>query len=290
MTSWQIFTSIDLFRKPLVLRVVKEETISTNFGIFLSCIVYSCLIYFFSQSDFFLKLNPTIVIETSQLNLAPPIIYQNRAFSFAVKDGAGNFVIDPSYFYVTIDLVTMSLNSMGISTLNNEPKTYHICNESDAQNDLELAMLADTFCLDNSTFTLTGNLGDVYSSFLQIQVYMCQNSSQNNNSCKSIDEIDSYFNMKSLYLNYKNTIFQLKSYEFPEVDSFISSIYKLEAKLNRLITINLEKAYIETDETIIKQKISVIETFVYENENSEIGLSISPEDPIVSVVFSVPKM
>jgi len=285
MTFWQFFSNIDLFRKPLLLRVVKEDTVSTNFGIFLSFIIYSCLIYFFSQSDFFLKLNPTIVIENSQLNLAPPILYQNKTFSFAVKDVTGKSVMDPSYFYVTIDVVTISLNSMGIPNLNYEPKTYHSCNESDAQNTLEFIILVDTYCLDNSTFTLAGSLGDVYNSFLQIQLYMCQNSSENNNSCKSVDEIDSYFNMKSLNLNYKNTIFQLKSYDSPMVDSFISSVYKLEAKLNRLVTINIEKAYIETDETIIKTKINIIETFVYENEQSEIGLSISNDDPIISVVF-----
>ena len=113
MTFWQFFSNIDLFRKPLLLRVVKEDTVSTNFGIFLSFIIYSCLIYFFSQSDFFLKLNPTIVIENSQLNLAPPILYQNKTFSFAVKDVTGKSVMDPSYFYVTIDVVTISLNSMG---------------------------------------------------------------------------------------------------------------------------------------------------------------------------------
>jgi len=271
---------LDLFRKPLFLRVAKEEMVFTNFGIVLSCVIYACLSYFFSQSDFFLKLNPTIVSESSQLAQAPALIYQNKTFSFAVKDAAANLVDDPTYFYVQIGMVTLAGPNMVY-----EPKSYHLCNASDANTIDDFDTIEDTFCLDNSTFTLTGILGDAVTSFLQINLYQCQNSSLNNNSCQTQDDIDNYFSMKSLNVNYKNTIFQLKSYEAPTVNAFLSEVYKLEAKLNRLVTINMQKASVITDETVVLTKYSEIDTLIYETEKSEIGLTVSPADPIISVLF-----
>jgi len=271
---------LDLFRKPLFLRVAKAEMVFTNFGIVLSCVIYACLSYFFSQSDFFLKLNPTIVSESSQLALAPALLYQNKTFSFAVKDAAANLVDDPTYFYVEIGMVNLAGPNMEY-----EPKSYHLCNESDANSIDDFATIEDTFCLDNSTFTLTGILGDAMTSFLQINLYQCQNSSLNNNSCQTQDDIDNYFSMKSLNVNYKNTIFQLKSYEAPTVNAFLSEVYKLEAKLNRLVTISMQKASVITDETVVLTKYSEIDTLIYETEKSEIGLTVSPADPIISVLF-----
>ena len=64
----------DLFKKPLLLRVAKEEQISTIFGALLSLAIYALLLYYFSQSDFFFKKSPTIVTENAQSDLSPAIL------------------------------------------------------------------------------------------------------------------------------------------------------------------------------------------------------------------------
>ena len=80
MRPRKILGKLDLFKRPLFLRVVNQEMVSTNCDLcfFLSFLIYFCLGGFLSQSDFFLKTNPKIITETSQFSEAPPINLNNK--------------------------------------------------------------------------------------------------------------------------------------------------------------------------------------------------------------------
>lgn len=283
----KLLDSIDLFKKPLFLRVANQEKLSTPFGLLISLLIYICLGYFFSQSDFFLKLNPTIIQETIEYPSPPLISYKDRPFSFAIKNDLSGerMKMDSSIFSMDISALTILLKPDGTSQFKKEPKTWHYCNSSDTPDPNELKMLGENFCLDNSSFELEGFLGALKNSLFQIQIYQCQNSTMNNNSCRSPEEIQAFFNMKSLSLYYRNTVLQLKNYESPSVETTFSSVYKLEAKLNRLVVITLQKAEILTQQTVVGSNLKRSEPFLFQKEKSEIGLSITTRDPVISVVF-----
>ena len=277
MTLKKFIGRFDLFKRPLFLRVAKQQMVSTNCGFFLSFVIYVCLGGFLFQSDFFLKTNPKILIETSQFSNAPSIFYNKKPLAFSLKDNTGNVYYDEKYFKINVNLVKTSMNDTGSTSINIEPKSYHICSSENKTH--------NGFCLNDTTFILEGSLGDYSTSVLQIEVHMCENSSLNNNTCKSSNEIQDYLVTKSLHLNFHNTIFQLKSYSTPTVESMFRSVYKLDTRVNGLVTINLQKAFLMTDETTFYRNLSQIEDFVFEKENIDIGPLTSIKDPILSVVF-----
>lgn len=178
---------------------------------------------------------------------SPAIVYKDRPFAFAVRDDMGRSVNDPQFFSLEFRIMTVITGLHG-PEISFEYKTFHKCNGSDTSDANEMALLVDSYCLDNSTILMQGNFGDPFSSLFQINMYQCQNTTENNFSCKSPDEIQNYFNMKSFNLKYHNTILQLKNYEVPSIETLSNVQYKCEVRLNRLVTINMQKAVISTDE------------------------------------------
>ena len=197
----------------------------------------------------------------------------------------GRSVNDPHYFTIEFRIMTIVPGAHG-PLISFENKTYHPCNDSDSQNPVEMLLLTDSYCLDNNTILLQGDFGDPFTSLLQINIYQCQNSTENNNSCKTPQEIQDYFNMKNLNLKYRNTILQLKNYDVPSVETLSSVTYKCEVKLNRLVTINLQKAVIITEEGgILGNSITTQERFLFEKEKIEMGFPMAAFQPIFTTMF-----
>ena len=143
MSFQKIFGSIDLFKKPLLLHLANRESVSTNFTVLLSLMIYSCLAFFFSQSDFFQKLAPTLIIETVNYANPPPILYNNNPFAFAVKDDITGMDVSANHIIA---------KETGTIDLRRENKTWHSSNINDTSSPHDLKMLWDTYCVDNSTF------------------------------------------------------------------------------------------------------------------------------------------
>ena len=232
------------------------------------------------------KLAPALIIETVNYANPPPILYNNSSFVFAVKDDiTGMKVDDPSYFTIDVSASQIIVNENGTIDRQKERKTWHSCNINDTSDPSDLKILSNSYCLDNSTFLLDGYLGGPKFNMFKVNVNKCQNSTLNNNSCKTNEEIQRFFNMKSLNLYYKTSILQLKNYKTPSIETFYSSVYKLEALLNRLVVITLQKAEIITNEPVVGSNYQQIERFLFEKDKSEIQLSITPQDPVISVLF-----
>lgn len=285
MRPRKILGKLDLFKRPLLLRVARQETVSTNCGLFLSFLIYLSLGAFFSQSDFFQRANPKIITEFSQSPSAPPIIYGNRPFFFALKDDSGEISSDPTYFTISVNFVKTGLNNDDKMETYMESKSFHQCKQSDFNRSIQTPLMTDSFCLDDNNFTLEGSLGDISTTMLQININICRNSSLNGNFCKPMEEIRDYFAKHSFYLDFANRIFQFKSYESPTFETLYRSVYKLDVNVNRLVNINFQKVFIISEERSITRNESMIEEVVFEKESVDIGPLISFDDPILSISF-----
>ena len=286
MKPASLIYAFDLFKKPLFLKINHHDMTATKVGVFLSFVIYALMGYFFSQSDFFLKLQPKIITDTSSLPYSPSIYYSNRPFAIAIKDVYNNPYVDPTIFSILVESVSTTIqpNVSGYAMEVEDVRTVHNCTQNDVLRPEDYPILENSFCLDKSNFTLVGSSSEDNCTNFQVHVIMCSNSTDNNNSCKSQDEIDNFFYMKNLNLIYVNTIFQPKNYETPYTTKMTASLYKLDAKLSRLVTVKLQKATMITDETIIFPVQNSFETFQYENENSEYGMQ-SGGIPILSILF-----
>ena len=163
-------------------------------------------------------------------------------------------------------------------------RTFHPCQPNDAKSIGDYNWISDHFCLDNDSFAMVGGIGEMPSSHLEVHVMMCQNETYNN-KCRTIDEINSYFETTSISLVYVTNVFQTNNYSTPITERPMKSLYKLEARFNRLVTVSLQKATLITDEMILLSNNKNRETYVYETESTELGVSSSVASPIASFLF-----
>ena len=282
------FGPFDLFRQPFYLLAAKNRLTATRFGLFLSGLIYILLGYFFFQSDFFVKLKPKIVLDTTSFSSSPFIEYKNRPFAFSIRNLEGGAFSDPSYFNFKVQRVSQTQerkNGSQVSITQITQKTFHLCRENDTASYDEYLLIKDSFCLDENHFSLTGGKGEINTTNFQILINMCQNTTENGNFCKSPDEINDFFILKNLNLFYRNTLFQPNNYNTPTLPKYLSPLYSLDSKLTRLITIKFQKASIITDDGIIFSSTKTDETFVFESESTDFGLSHSSNTPIATVIF-----
>lgn len=285
MGFYEFLSPFDLFKRPLYLRVNKKEMATTKFGIFLSMIVYGFLLYFFSQSDCFLKLSPKLIQDSSSLLESPNITYINRSFAFSLRDSIGNSYYDPNIFYFQVQNRIVKSDENGIiSDANN--RSFHACNKTDAINTEDLAMINNSFCLDENYFSVAGGISENIGQTFQIHLYLCKNSTENNNSCKSIEEMKAFFTMKNLNLIYTNTFIQPKNYNSPMKTKLTSRLYKLDGNLNKLINIAFQKVSLINDENYYFSFQNSYDNFQFEKENIEIGSFTSLDAPFTSIVFT----
>lgn len=268
--------TLDLFRRPLYLRIEKQEMTATKFGLFLSFAIYGILVYFLFKSDCFLKEKPKIITQSINIPYSPIINFNDRPFAFAVQDGLGRIYEEPSIFTFDVSLLTKN-SSKSAFQFSAQLLKFHHCNDSDD----ETLNLTGFHCLTPRELTIFGDDDDILTQTLQISLRKCINSTLNSNFCKSDSEISDFFSSKSLNLIYKNPIFQLQSYETPIILKFTSNLYRLDPKLTRSIIYQFQKAFLITEDSTIFSSQETQETWVFDSETTEIGLINSNFEPIL---------
>ena len=271
--------TLDLFRRPLYLRIEKQEMTATKFGLLLSFAIYGILIYFLFKSDCFLKEKPKIITQTTNIPSSPTITL-NDPFAFAIQDATGRIYEAPSIFSFHVSMITKNTTNSSFQ-ISNQLIEFHRCdNETNDQGHTRNGF----HCLNNHEFTIFGNDDDFLSQFLQISIKKCINSTFNNNFCKSQEEINDFFYSKNLNLIYLNTVFQLQSYETPIIQKFSSNIYRLDPNLNRNIIFLFQKALLTTEGSTIFSSQEIQETWIFDSEKTEIGFSSSNNDPVLVLI------
>ena len=287
MSSSSFFDSLDLFKQPLCLRISRKEKASTKFGILISIIIYIFLAYSFSQNDFFKRLNPLIIIQTTTIPHPPNIKYQGNPFAFSVKDNYGKIYQDQRYFTIIAqEFQTITLDDGELQSYATN-RTFHLCKENEVKNPEDWAHFNNSYCLDNNSFELEGAVGETLVKNFQIHLFICQNSTESNITCKSPEEISAFFRLKHLSLTFFDQYFDPKNYENPISTKSRIKMYKIDSILSTLVTINMQQAQIITDESSLHLNpiYEVKETSLFEKEKLEYGMLSSNSSPIASILF-----
>ena len=199
---------LDLFRKPLYLRVKQQEKTATIFGILISLVIYGLLGFSFLKTDCFIKEKPKVITESFELPNNPPISYNRGIFSFGIQDIYKNSFHDANLFSFKVLQVTSNITENVNITV--QEKGYHLCNITDVSTPSDFLRFKGLYCLDETKFTVFGQEGDPQSSSVQIHIVKCANSTENNNSCQSIDAIDNFLNMKNLIIVYVYSVTKIQ--------------------------------------------------------------------------------
>ena len=283
MKTFKILGPLDIFKKPLFLRIDSQEKISTSFGVIISLIIYAVLIYSFSQSDVFKKASPKIIDDTIRQATNPLIEVSNRLFLFAVMDDNQNNYYDPTIFDFQIINYLQPPNS---NVTYNIIKTFHFCTPDDflTPTDLDTMQLAGSICLDDRNFTLDGGFNDAYVSVLVANINVCQNSSDNNYSCQSIEEIDQFFSDKTVGMIYTDTLLKSVDYENPFGEIYHVETFALSLDLTKTMSTYFQKFVINTENGVLFSNVREQDSYVFQNR--DLDISLTNKNDVSNAIFS----
>ena len=204
MKSYQQFYEYDLFGYSVKLYINGNTKEGTLFGLITTLIYIICFIgvtiYYITET--FNKKNYTFSTSTIEYEEAVSIILDKEifAFNFALQDPI-TYVdyIDETIYQIKANLVTGIRDPVTQNFLwyNEEIKAGPCSSDMFSENNQNFYKegFNNKYCLyDINKKNLTGNFAFDHYSRIVISFYSCVNSTENNNHCKSKDEIDYYLN------------------------------------------------------------------------------------------------
>ena len=190
--------SCDFLGRTQKFTISKKNAFQTYFGSILSLIIVTIVSYFVIyfglqiiqkkqpkiNSSLYHDLNPQKTSLTSD----------NFAFTLSLQNPDYSFYINDSIYSVNASIITIMTDGANSETFIT-PLEIIRCNEYNftvVPEYFKLLDLENLFCLNMSTeIYLKGDLGQSEWTYLNFEFSKCVNSSKNNNSCASQEEIDS---------------------------------------------------------------------------------------------------
>jgi len=184
------------------------------------------------QSDFILKKSPYVITQTLTNKHAAKIPFDDtRIITISLSDNNNVMYHDDTLFYIEVYYYILQANKTGsFEMLSNITLGVHICNESDMPSNPKFFQemgLGNSLCLDDKFFSVEGYWDEEALSYMEITLFLCQNTSENNNNCKSSEEINDFLsNYKYFQISTYSAQVQFDDYQNPFVIEY-PIIYQL---------------------------------------------------------------
>lgn len=276
----------DLFQTPIKFYFNGRSKLYSSFGILISFSLYGFLLFSFINSDLFKKEQPIITTQSLQMAKAEPIHFDsNIILTFALVDFRGNRYWDPTYFTIVARYYTSTTNFI-------EKELKSCAVEANNKNERMGTNFNNTMCLLNDTFTLEGSIDDSVLKYLSLNVLPCNNQTSNN-TCKSVEEINTYITTyplaKYFAVRYHNVKTDLNNYENPfQWNSDIETQY-LDNKIQRNWYLYFKNAEIETDDGWFSSSKHSLSDIMLDNKITDFRLRAKDSDSYFIIAFFASK-
>lgn len=228
---------------------------------FLIMLTSALSVYYFGYNMFTRQKPQNVVSEYYQsypeyLNITK----ENSFFCFGLRDIGLNSFIDESIY--TVDVTVKRRYKNG--TKEEEIISVKPCEEQDIPETPSIQQyfkenpIFNQYCISNyGPIDLEGSQDNSYMKFFNIQIKTCQNSSLNNNSCKSLDFILKSLSSSYFYLGFTTYAVDPLNYSYPflQMGGFYSM--PMDATLSGLTTITLQHIEIITDDGVLFENADV---------------------------------
>ena len=266
-----LFDVSDIFRLPVTLFLNGSVKISTFIGKFITVLIIGFLVYFLWNSDLLQKTHPQILSKEVKLDRRPIIFLNNDNFTLVVglADSNNDFMVDPTMF--TFNLVYhQEINSEIIS----QEYPLTLCEQKNVDNNRFFNIpIKGTYCLPNEIYKLEGYWDEDSINYLYIELIKCVNSTSNNNSCKSNDDINSFLQDYYLDIYIENPNVDYSNYENPFKREISIFYQKISFQLFKSIEFYLKPVIIYTDEGLFSETIESKNNLVVGDYMNDIGFS-----------------
>ena len=219
----------DFYSKRIGFYFNEKEKIGTLFGCFLSVLYILFSLALFENHIYYTikRVNVKVYDSTVYSRDIIPYININPSlinFAFGLEDPlTKNRFIDETIYSPKIYFYEKTKIDGGYNITETKELEYEICQKAnfgiDYENILDNNELNSSYCLKNYNISLTGGYNYNRMSYITINIYPCKNTTENNNTCKPQNVIDSYLNGGFISLLAKDIGLNPSNFSYPVIPS-----------------------------------------------------------------------
>ena len=261
---------IDMFGKEAKLYYKKEEQFNTNLGIFFSIIYHIAYISFLIY-----KLNRVVnhqdvtAYDTFKyISYKPSVKLNNNIFygGFALQNPETyDSLIDERIYYPRAYYKEAVRNQTNNNSWEWEVREIELetCNITkfgkDFQNIFKKNTLNNLYCFKDINESFIGHFSFDNYSFFFLEFYVCKNTTENNNKCKTREEIDFYLNSTYLSMEFEDVELSPDNYKRPVSPRNQDIYFKVGKKTFQEVHVFFQILNIETDKEDIGLEVNELE-------------------------------
>ena len=256
----------DMYSKRTSFYFKNQERIVSHFGFILTLIyiIVSLIIFFYSLNTTIKRKHIKIYDSSKYAQEIPSIKLDSKNFYFAfgIEDPITNnrFIDETIYFPQILYINRIKINGQ-FKTIFKKDLEYGKCNEEkfgeNYQHFFEKGELNNSYCLKefNDNLTLVGGFKYNQMTYIRIKIFPCVNTTENNNHCKTQEEIDKYLTNGYFSILVKDFGLNPSNYTYPILPTIQDLYTTIDKRLYRNFNINFGMTEILTDKGFIFSKI-----------------------------------
>ena len=194
---------------------------------------------------------------------APIIDINNHLFYFAF--GVENYetgytrYINETIYYPKVEYINKIKDGPYFKIIKKTPLTFERCQEQkfgkEYQHLLVKGELNNSYCINNLNLSLAGNFKYDKLSYINIGIYPCVNSSNNNNHCQSKEIINKYLSGTFISILAEDIGLEPSNYSYPIIPTFQDLYITIDKSYFTEFCIFFGITEIQTDIGLLYEKI-----------------------------------
>lgn len=280
-----LFYIIDFFKSPITFSYKGQSKRTTASGFILSLFILAYLIYGFTTSNMFRRINPSINIQNIVKTPYPNLLLNKDNFAIftALQNINGTNIVEPSVFNFIAIIKT-------INTATGEATTYdeqimRLCKLSDFFHNETTMPWDGGYCFNYDKLEIEGFWTTSTMKYLQIQLKRCRNDTYPGVICKSEEEITNFLTSSTFGFNF---YFTDKTYDLDNLNTPISTIYTnkytiMNQQMFKYIDYFIKKVVLINDGDYIFENNEITEAHIYSHAEVETKLRGNDNDDVLSI-------
>ena len=246
----EYYKNIDIFGQKVELYIDKQTVVKSNFGASLTIILFLICSYLLAE-------NFIVWAHTENLQIISSSLEYNIGDLAASEKHYRNYTLDYQNYYIQFSLMSLIPNAPMISLkvldkYFTQKFVYYEADGSVINLDYDLcSILKQNIFLESSRDPLNSDTSDINSNTLCVKnpfdlgrylygntiipnsliykIFKCQNSTSNNNSCATDEEIMEMIQFISVQIQLPRTFYDFANVKMPRKRTYDTQVYKLES-------------------------------------------------------------
>jgi len=267
MSSKMSLLDLDIYSRRIGFFYHNRERISSYCGLFLTFIyVVASIILFIYYMIMTAQRREIRVYDSSFIAQEMPVINLDKNyfyFAFGLENPKTlNRFVDESIYIPEVVYIDRAKINGKFKTVNRINLSLEKCQEGifgkDYQHLFVVGELANSYCLKDFNYNLTFQGGYKYEkmSYIRIKIFPCTNNTENNNKCKSQEEIDKYLISGYFSILLKDIGLNPSNYSYPVIPTLQDLYTTVDKRFYKNLILTYGLTQVQTDVGLFDERIS----------------------------------